>query len=736
MSRAALPRAAAAASLLLLSCGTTPYDTQSLELPPAAARSDDPAHVTLSLADLGLREAWSHNNQPTLTFPFQARADRVMSDARIRLQIAEEIDPSWHIRELQILVNQDKVLGIGLESLKRDKRERIIALDPQLLGSKNTLTLALLLERDGPCGTIPRGAWRLIEGGELLINSSPLPLPNDLGLLPLPFVDRGVDRAASVPIVLPPSGAREVVRAAGVLASWFGVQNGAALSFPVSQATLPDASCVVLIDSPDAAAAVGLAPPEGASAQLLDHPLHRGGNVKLLVLAGRTPAELMTAVLGLTAEAAHLTGPKLSFGPAAPRAPLAPYQSPRWMPAGRALRLDRIPGFEGLTHAGRSGGKMSLRFRVPPDLWVWPAENVLLDLGYTITTAKGAGQPRLDVLFNDGYLGTLPPMDLARGQTVGRALLRVHRSRLHGFNELSVFVAWPEADELTCGGAQSSNFKVTITGDSTLHLESLRHFANLPDVSLFVHDGYPFTRLPDLADTAVVLPDAPRPSEHSLYFSTLAYFGSVTGVVGDPALLTAEAVLRSQALDRDLLVIGAPDREMLQRRWADDLPLAIGAESVVPQMPEPGRGLYGLLDGGVGYRELGRARATVAGISHLTAVLGMRSPLDRKRAVVFLTATSEADFVPLTELQGYADATTHGGDLLVAGGGKRFRFRIGPSYALGRLAGLDAVRWFLANRVVALLGCALLGVLCLGSQVRRALARHVGRRLREGLPEL
>src|SRR5207248_9057758 len=83
---------------------------------------------------------------------------------------------------------------------------------------------------------------------------------------------------------------------------------------------------------------------------------------------------------------------------------------------------------------------------------------------------------------------------------------------------------------------------VEIAPDSVLHLEGARHFSMLPDLSLFAFDGWPFTRVADLSETAIVLPDRPAPAELGTALSIVARMAQVTGSVGTGvALLPASA---------------------------------------------------------------------------------------------------------------------------------------------------------------------------------------------------
>jgi cellulose synthase (UDP-forming) len=50
---------------------------------------------------------------------------------------------------------------------------------------------------------------------------------------------------------------------------------------------------------------------------------------------------------------------------------------------------------------------------------------------------------------------------------------------------------------------------MSVDQDSLLDLSTAYHFTSLPNLAFFVNSGFPFTRLADLSETAVVSPQQP-----------------------------------------------------------------------------------------------------------------------------------------------------------------------------------------------------------------------------------
>jgi len=696
------------------------------------ARVDDQGRVHISLAELGLADAQRFNTQETLSFPFATRADQVFTSASLQLRFAELFDPAWGVRGLDVSVNQEKTASLNADALHAARREAVVPIDPKVLGDKNTLTFALLMEHEPACGRISADAWNVLRDGELVLEAAPLPLPNELSLLPLPFVDRAFDREALIRFALPPHPSLETIRLAGLIAGWFGVDAGVEARFPIREGELPEESAVVLVDGAETARALGLPAPTGASIEMLDHPKHPGSNVKLLVLSGRDGGELTRAVETLVdGSASRFHGARAEAIESPTVATYAPYASPRWLPASRVIPFAQAASAEQLTHAGMSGGKISVGFRTAPDLFVWPDEFVDLDLGYSIAVPPGTPPPRLDLQLNGTFLTTLPALDPARGENSRRVRLRVHRTVLRGFNELVVFVNYSAA-ELLCRGGDTSDYKVQLLSDSTLRLGGYQQFASLPDLRLFLNDGFPFTRLPDLAETAVVLPDVPGEREISSLLSALDHVATVTGVVPRPEMLTPEQALDSSRRPRDLLVIGTLEDHALLQRWSDRLPIVAGAGPARVQTPSTLDPLLDLLAGRRGHDELERLTRMAGGASHLAEVVGFQSPVFAARSVVAIVGSSPADLPAFASLTGEAKSLHARGDLLVLLAGQRGMFTIGESYGTTRLHRFSSLRWFLSNHALVLVPCLFFGVFGLALLLRGLVERQIRSRQSEG----
>jgi cellulose synthase (UDP-forming) len=520
-----------------------------------------------------------------------------------------------------------------------------------------------------------------------------------------------------VPIVFAAPPSPDDVRAAALVAGWFGMRTDQPVRFPIYYGALPDTSAIY-VGTRAGAAALGLPADDRPAVRLLPHP--RGPERKVLVVSGPDAAGLEAAALGFARTTPPLSGQVVAFGPSAPAAERAPYDAPRWQPAGRDLRFGDVEGGDRLVHRGATGGTLRLPFRVAPDLFPWPETHVRLDLTYRVHRSPGLPPPRLAVELDGRFVSTLPADD------DGWRTARLRLAAVRGRGELRVHVEYP-----ACADAPGEPPEVAISPDSRLRLADVPHFARLPDVDRFVFDGFPFTRRPDLAETALVLPDAPRPAEVGAALSWVARFAAVTGVPGERlTVVTASGV--EPGLDADLLVVEAVDRA---GTWLDDVPLAVRDGRIEPRAPSVADWWSSLAAARWPLGERARAEALLDDGGPVGAITGGESPLKPGRTVVLVTGTAPASDAATASLpdavaaHGPADRREARGDLLLVSGRRRALFALGAGYDVGDVSAWTRVRWYLAGHWVVLFGAMFVGVGGTSFAMRRVLARNHAKRL-------
>jgi cellulose synthase (UDP-forming) len=485
----------------------------------------------------------------------------------------------------------------------------------------------------------------------------------------------------------------------------------------------------VLVDGRLAATRIGLPAPDRPSVHVVESPRKAGH--RLLLVEAPDAAGLLEAAHRLAEGGTALAGPAMALDPRPPPRPALPYDAPRWRPSGQPLRLGDVMDPGALAQAGPRGGPTAVRFRIAPDLWTWPDDTVLLDLGYAQRVPPGAPRPRLDVDLNGEFLATLPMLPAAptpREEVVGRTSIPIPAGRLRGYNVLGLHAsyAW---DRAGCA-APSDEATARITPDSTLHLERYGHFASLPDLSRLLYDGFPFTRVADLGETVAILPDPPRLDAVAALLSLVAHFATITGRAGTRLTVTTSAHVSEVAEGRDLLALGLAEPDPLLARVSGHLPLR-AVEGGPPEvgLPPASSPFLDYLAGAPAYRESQRARAVVATLGGFSALQQVASPFGGGRSAVFLRTFGRVEVPSLPALLGDAESRTMAGDLLVLSGERRWMFRLGPSFGSGRIGRLAQLRWFLHQHWLLLVPGFALGTLLVAFPLHKALVARAQQRL-------
>lgn len=118
------------------------------------------------------------------------------------------------------------------------------------------------------------------------------------------------------------------------------------------------------------------------------------------------------------------------------------------------------------------------------------------------------------------------------------------------------------------------NLQGSILKSSYLDIRDIPHWAVLPNLELFSNAGYPFTRLKDLSETAVVMPDAPGTEEVELFLTMMGHFGAQTGYPVTEVTVTNAEGMKIE-LARDYLVLGTAEDQPALTTLNKSLPVQI-----------------------------------------------------------------------------------------------------------------------------------------------------------------
>lgn len=693
--------------------------------------------VSLTFKQLG---AWSAiklrgvDGAQTLYFPI--RADEVVVAAKLR--IAYDYSPALipELSHLKISLNDRFATVLALPKDKGVGNSREIDIDPRWFFDLNYLRFKLIGHYTRDCeDPFHSSLWlTLSDVGRLELTLAPLPTANDLKNLPGPFLDKRDNLPVSLPFVFASNPSLGTLKAAGVLASWFGHQAGVrGAQFPVQLNGLPDGNAVVFLQGNRSIE--GIKASAVSSVSIQTHP--RNPQAKLLVVSGSTDDDLARAARAIALVAPTLAGASVTVAKEADTAHRKPYDAPAWVPTDRPVRLGELVRPEELRAQGYFPEVIRINYRVPPDLFTWRTPGTPLNLKYRATRLPPHRSSSLNVSVNSNFIRALaidePYKAVNEGQYVKDKLalreeyLTIPPYGLTGRDQLQFAYHFDFLKEGICRQMAPDNLQGAIDPETTIDFSDFPHYVALPNLAYFSSLGFPFTRMADLSETAVVMPDNPNPDELGLYLTVMGRMGEATAY---PAL--RHTVIGASDVDKmaakDLLVIGSAKSQPLMTKWAERLPMVQNNGDRYVREPDtvwrPG---YRWEQQDVQESLQPKGSFTVTGTGNLAALMAFESPLQPARSVVFLYADKAADLRKLSDVLSDPERIPSiQGDFAVIDDKAVAHTKVSPTYYLGSLPFFSKVRWFFGDQPL------LLGLV--GALICMVMAALIFRRIRPATP--
>ncbi|WP_207191583.1 UDP-forming cellulose synthase catalytic subunit [Paracraurococcus ruber] len=684
---------------------------------------------------------------------FGLRADEVVTAAR--LVVAGATSPALLPEQSQIAITLNEEFVGAIQP--RPDAPRFGPLEfpisPLLFAEFNRLNLRFTGRYAAECNDPFSGLlWANVSDlSALHLTIERLPMPRDLARLPEPFFDRRVVQSAlTLPFVLPAEPGPELLRAAAIAASWFAVEadyRGA--SFPVLAAPPPEGHAVmVVVGNRGLPPGLDLPGFEGPTLALLPNPNDRSGH--LLVIGGRNAAEAAQAATALAFGRATLSGERALVEAAEPP-PRRPYDAPRWLPTDRPVRFGELLKPEALQANGFAPGPVTVPLRTAPDLYVARGRGIPVELGFRAPPGPVADTrvSRLDVALSGTYLKSLPFRSTVEAWPVGWAMAQlgwpgaVQRGGVElppylvsGQNELQLAFDMRPLQRGNCATVPG-NIHAGIDPDSTVDLSSAHRVAVLPNLAFFASGGFPYTRMADLSETAVVLPDRPNAVEMTAFLDLVGKLAASTGLPATGLAVVGPGAL-DQVAERDLIVLGTLGRQpAFTTLLQGEAPVRLEGNRLALAIPTGAtRAMLDLFDrtGTAAARQRAAARLA-APPERFGALVALESPLQAGRSVVLVAAAVPAGLdAVLGALRDPALRSQVQGDLvLVSGSGTTARVeahRTGARYLHGELPLWLWPEFYLGGRPELMLGLLALACLLIGLPLRRALRARAVRRLR------
>lgn len=760
------PRVVAAAlAATLLGGGVLAQDLPQGRAPGAVPQQDDVASAaaeaaaparpsrssSFSLRDLGVDyEITLRGVEGRAGVPLSVRTDQVVDHATLHLKYSWSPALLPDLSHLRVTVNDVTVATLPVpRELAGQVVESEVEIDPRLIIDYNRINLQLIGHYTHQCEDPDHTSlWANIDSASYVeLGWSPLRLSNDLALLPVPFFDTRDSARLELPFVFAGEPGPGVLEPAGIVASWFGALAGYRGGLFPAMAEHPPitGNAVVVATTRNPPAGLDLPQVSGPALAVIDNP--NDDKAKLLLVLGRDEAELAQAATALVL-GTPLSGPLAMVEGLDAVQPRVPYDAPNWLPSNRPVRMSELVQRPGeLSVRGYHPDLIRIGLQLPPDLFVWKTQGIPVDLRYRYTLPEGVGRSALNISINDAFVSTLPLDGKARPSSLGgrlgnllqpvgempiRQKLVLPTGPFSANSQLRFhfFFDRPQADECR---STFPDVSAAIDGDSTIDLSGFHHYMAMPDLAAFGNAGFPFTRMADLAETALVLPDRPTSIDLGNALTLLGRMGASTGY---PALNTRiiSPAQVGQHADRDLLVLGSPRNQPLYADWRGHLPLGDAGQGQrlrltdwlvrrVPQFLSPDARRTDLPT---------TAEVTVALDAGDVVLMGFESPLRARRSVVAVLAEDPSRVGGLFEAWLDPDRLREFQGSVVLVQGERVRSLVGDQgYYVGHLPRLTWLRWYFSHSPLLLAGAVMLATLLLALLLRWLLRRHARARLPE-----
>ena len=656
--------------------------------------------VAFSLQELGVKAPIAlvgSESQATVDFSF----NRIRVIQRLHLNLHYSYSPLLDPKTsfFKIVLNGHDVTTLSLPKGGGKNAQVQIEIDPLILQEWNHLGFQFVGHLNKPFCDNPRATktWLQISHQQTRIeaDSDTLPIAMDMSLFPLQFFDKHDMHDLTMPFVFTKKPSWGALKSAGIIASWFGSQaDWRKVDFPSYLNALPKQTAIVLATSGDVIDGVVLPHVTSglASISIITHPLNP--DAYLLLVVGRDEKSLIEAARALVLAKKRPAGPVWNVQ-AVKSAGRLPFDAPGWMPEGKTIRLDSVVTPDRLQASGLFVRPYEMVMHLPPDLYRSAATTVPFNFAFE-SSNNSRYLARVDAYINDHgfqFERFSKPKDNAAAFVQGQVRLNIPSRLLTGEDTIRVRFTFVDKQLSLC----DANFikdEVRVDPGSTIDLSGLPRYVELPNLSYLAYTGYPYSKMADLAETVVLLPDVPDRHEITSMLTVLGHIGTKTGY---PATAVSVASIRDveKFADKDMLVVGSSERlRYLLESWQRHMQVnLLSDEQPYPEMGS--RYLSRLMH----WSEQMLLFNLIKGEAGMV-LLGFESPLQSGRSVVMLTAHKTSDLARETSLLNTLDkARDFDGDVVVvtnkAGYDSAASFNWAPKYALGNLSFLD---WFKDNK--------------------------------------
>lgn len=714
------------------------------------------SHQVIGLDQLGAQGSFLLRGlASTRTLEFTVPKDQLVTQARLGLVLTPSPALLDKLSHLRVYLNDEMVGTVPLATGQPGEPQRhSLPLDSRLIVSFNRIRLEFVGHYTLACEDLGHSAlWLDVgRGSRLELDQQWVPWADDLAYLPQPFVDAGSMQAQTVPFVFAGPPDDTSLQAATTLASYFGsVAAWRPLDFPVLYDQVPAHHAVVLARNGQFPTFLkGHPPVDGPTVEMMDLP--GGPYRKALLVLGRNSADLLTASRAIAMGSPLMRGRTVRVDQAVLLADRRPYDAPGWTPTDRPAAFSELVDYPGqLQVSGMFPPPITLRLNLPPDLFVWRNAGVPVQLRYRYTPPRARDESRLSFSLNRQFVSSMPlfpegadasrhlarlPL-LGNDGSVSSKPLQIPAFKIGANNQMQFDFSFASSvgslQNDQCQTLVPADVRGSIDPNSTVDFSGFPHYLQMPNLQAFARSGFPFSRMADLADTLIVVPQVVSADVAGTVLETVAHIASQTRQPAFKVRVTRDWS-QAEAQDADVLWFGDPPPAMRER--PDGTLIVQGAHAFLRQAHTQAAAAEGLDRGSLRSSSASAAAMTQLAVESqapLAAIVEWQSQTHPERSWVGLLASSPQDFQLLRDaLRDSGKRDVMAGGVVVIRDSGVYGVVTGPGYTVGRLPWWQ-LTWYrvsdhpvllAAASVVIILLAAWLLWMALGAVVLRRLHRH------------
>jgi cellulose synthase (UDP-forming) len=532
---------------------------------------------SFTLKDVGVpQEITFRGVDASQTIPFSVPHTAVVSKAVLKLHYAFSPSLIVQLSHLNVFLNDTLVATLPVPPNTGQMQKALdaeIPLPADMIVRDNTLRFQSVAHYTMQCEDPSHSAlWSRVENtSRIELSGAKTDIADDLKILPLPFYDGSVGGdTATLPVIFASQPDKPALNAAGVVASWFGVQiKSKPLNFPVMFGpSFPKGNAILLVENSQLPPGLNLQI-HGPVLAMRTNPVDQYG--KILIVAGTNPEQLLVAAQALATGSMTLQGDTAEIGRFELPSPRSADDAPLWLPTDRNVPFWDYSSTTQLQSDG--SGPVAVYLRTPPDLFFGDRKVLPMRVNYRYNAVSLANESTLRIDANSAMVQQLPMPheDNPHKQLTNEVSIPLVNMRPFANTMLFKFY-FQIAKKGNCVDTPPINLQGGILRDSYLDIKGLYHWAAMPNLELFSNAGFPFTRYADLAQTKIVLPLQATGSEVGLYLSLMGYFGERTGY---PAVRVQVADPSELGQDADYLVLGTATDQPAFEKLNEKLPVAV-----------------------------------------------------------------------------------------------------------------------------------------------------------------